>query len=149
MQRANFSARYGVDLQLSARAVADKKKIVGLEPVDLQLGMFDKVSEADQERMVLQSVGPDSSARMLTKIKDAWATGDTKTLDHLLNEGLKGSPGLFKALVTDRNSSWIPKIAELIQGNEDALVVVGAAHLVGKQGIVQMLRDKGYVVEQM
>ena len=149
MQRSNFSAQYGVDMQINARAKAEKKPTMGLESADTQLGMFDGISQADQERMVLKSVGPDSSARMLLKIKDAWSTGDVETLDRLLNEGLKDSPALFATLVTNRNAAWVPKIEKLLERNEDALVVVGAAHLVGKQGLVSLLRAKGYVVEQM
>jgi uncharacterized protein YbaP (TraB family) len=149
MKRANFSAQFGVDAQLNIRARETGKTTIGLEPVDAQLGLFDKISPADQERMVLKSVGPDSSAHMLMEIKDAWQTGDAATLDRLLNKGLKDSPSLFAALVTNRNTSWIPKIEQLLQGHDDALVVVGAAHLVGKQGVVEMLRAKGYSVQQM
>jgi uncharacterized protein YbaP (TraB family) len=149
MKRANFSTQYGVDAQLNARAHETGKAIIGLEPVDAQLGLFDGISPADQERMVLQSVGPDSSAHMLMEIKDAWQTGDAGALDRLLNKGLKDSPSLFAALVTNRNTSWMPKIESLLQGPDDALVVVGAAHLVGKQGVVEMLRAKGYTVQQM
>jgi uncharacterized protein len=149
MQRAKFETQYGVDMQLNARAHSANKPIVGLESVDVQLGMFDAVSPADQERMVLESVGPDSSARMLMKIKDAWLSGDVAGMDRLLNEGLKDSPGLFAALVTNRNAAWIPKIEALMKSSDDALVVVGAAHLVGPQGVLAMLRAKGYVIEQM
>jgi uncharacterized protein YbaP (TraB family) len=149
MKRANFSAQYGVDAQINGRARAAGKTMIGLEPVDAQLGLFDNISEADQELMVLKSVGPDSSAHMLMEIKEAWQTGDAATLDRLLNRGLKDCPGLFAALVTNRNTSWIPKIEKLLQGQDDALVVVGAAHLVGKQGVVEMLRAKGYAVQQM
>jgi len=149
MKRANFSAQFGVDAQLNARAHETGKTTIGLEPVDAQLGLFDNISPADQERMVLQSVGPDSSAHMLMEIKDAWQTGDAATLDRLLNKGLKDSPSLFAALVTNRNTSWMPKIEALLHEPDDALVVVGAAHLVGKQGVVEMLRAKGYAVQQM
>jgi uncharacterized protein YbaP (TraB family) len=149
MKRANFSTQYGVDAQINARAQEAGKTRIGLEPVDAQLGLFDKISPADQERMILQSVGPDSSTHMLMEIKDAWQTGDAAALDRLLNKGLKDSPSLFAALVTNRNSSWMPKIEQLLQGEDDALVVVGAAHLVGKQGVVEMLRAKGYAVQQM
>ena len=149
MKRANFSTQYGVDAQLNARAHETGKRLVGLEPVDAQLGLFDNISPADQERMVLQSVGPDSSAHMLMEIKDAWQTGDAAALDRLLNKGLKDSPSLFAALVTNRNTSWMPKIEALLQDEDDALVVVGAAHLVGRQGVVEMLRAKGYTVQQM
>jgi uncharacterized protein len=149
MQRANFQAQYGVDMQINARAHTDKKAIVGLEPVDTQLGLFDSISPADQEQMVLKSSGPDSSSRVLTKIKDAWMTGDVRALDDLLNQGLEDAPGLFAKLVTDRNAAWIPKIEQMVKSKDDALVVVGAGHLVGKQGLLEMLRAKGYTVDQM
>jgi uncharacterized protein YbaP (TraB family) len=149
MQRANFQAQYGVDMQINARAHSAKKLTVGLEPVDAQLGMFDGISTADQERMVLQSSGPDSSSRVLMKIKDAWLTGDVAALDDLLNQGLKDVPSLFAKLVTERNVAWIPKIEELVKSRNDALIVVGAGHLVGKQGLVELLRAKGYTVDQM
>ena len=149
MQRANFQAQYGVDVQLNTRAHAANKTIIGLEPVQMQLGMFDAISTADQERMVLQSSGPDSSSRVLMRIKDAWSTGDVGALDNLLNQGLKDVPSLFAKLVTERNLAWIPKIEDLVKSNSDALIVVGAGHLVGKQGVVELLRAKGYLVDQM
>jgi uncharacterized protein YbaP (TraB family) len=149
MARAHFETKYGVDMQLNARAHTANKTIVGLESVETQLGLFDSLSPADQEKMVLQSSGPDSSSRILTKIKDAWTTGDVSALDNLLNEGLKDVPSLFARLVTDRNAAWIPRIEEMVKSRDDALVVVGAGHLVGKKGVVEMLRAKGYAVDQM
>jgi uncharacterized protein YbaP (TraB family) len=83
------------------------------------------------------------------KIKDAWTTGDVAALDALLNEGLKDAPTIFAKLVSDRNSAWIPKIEQMVKTGDDALVVVGAGHLVGKNGVVEMLRAKGYVVDQI
>jgi uncharacterized protein len=149
MQRAHFQPQYGVDMQLNARAHSANKQIIGLEPVEAQLGLFDSISPADQERMVLQSSGPDSSSRILMSIKDAWVTGDAAALDNLLNQGLKDAPSLFAKLVTERNAAWLPKIEELAKSKDDALIVVGAGHLVGKQGVVEMLRAKGYAVDQM
>ena len=52
-------------------------------------------------------------------------------------------------MVSDRNKNWIPKIEELLKGKDDVLVVVGAAHLVGTQGVVALLKAKGYTIEQM
>jgi hypothetical protein len=56
---------------------------------------------------------------------------------------------VYKKIVLDRNRSWIPRIDAMLQGKDDALVVVGAAHLVGKDGVVEMLKAKGYAVEQL
>jgi uncharacterized protein YbaP (TraB family) len=149
MQRAHYEAKYGVDMQLNARAHSANKSVVGLESVEMQLGMFDSLSPAEQETMVLKSNGPDSSSRVLMKIKDAWVTGDVAALDALLNEGLKDVPTLFAKLVSDRNAEWVPKIEQMMKSGDDALVVVGAGHLVGKKGLVEMLRAKGYAVDQL
>jgi uncharacterized protein YbaP (TraB family) len=149
MQRANYQSQFGVDMQLNARAHTANKSIVGLESAQAQIAMFDALSAADQERMVLQSNGPDSATRVLAKIKDAWMMGDVAGMDEMLNQGLKDVPTLFDKLVIDRNEAWIPKIEEMLKGRDDALIVVGCGHLVGKYGLVELLRAKGYTVDQL
>jgi uncharacterized protein len=149
IQKANFQAQYGVDMQLNARAKAANKPVLGLESVDFQLGLFDRIPPAEQERMITMSNGPDSSARVLAAIKNAWLAGDATLLDSLLNRTSVESPALFSILVSDRNRSWVPKIEDLLKGKDDALVVVGAAHLVGAQGVLALLKAKGYSIEQM
>ena len=149
LSKANFKAEYGVDMQLNARAKQANKPIVGLEAVDFQLGLFDSISPADQERMLIESDPPDSSVKQLRLIKDAWASGDAPKLDSLINSEASYSASSMATLVTNRNKSWIPKIEQMLKGKSDALVVVGAAHLVGKEGVVELLKAKGYSVEQM
>ena len=149
MQRAKFQPQYGVDVQLNARAHQAGKTIVGLEPVDVQLALFDSISPADQERMVLESAPPDSASHDLLRIEHAWRIGDAPGLDSIVNKVAVGSARLLAALVTQRNVSWMPKIEQLLRGPDDTLVVVGAAHLVGAQGIIALLRAKGYTVEQL
>jgi uncharacterized protein YbaP (TraB family) len=149
MQRANFQAQYGVDAQIDARAHAAGKTIVGLESADFQLGMFDAISAADQERMLTTGHSPDSASYALTRVKDAWLAGNAVALDSLLNEGTADAPDMLAMLVTNRNKSWVPKIEGMLKGPCDALVVVGAGHLVGKLGLVELLKAKGYTVEQM
>lgn len=149
MQAMKFEAQYGVDMQLNARAHTAKMPIMGLETVDFQMGLFDSISPSDQEKMVLETSLPDSTARLMTSITDAWVSGDVAGLDKLLNASAFGSPAMFATIVTNRNRSWIPKIDTMLEGKDDAMVVVGAAHLVGKQGVVEMLRAQGYTVDQM
>lgn len=149
IQKANFQAQYGVDMQLNARAKAANKPVHGLESVDFQMNLFDTLSPADQESMLLAAKAPDESAKELMSIKDAWLAGDVAKLDSLMIESNTESPGVTKVLLTDRNASWIPKLEEMLKGTDDALVVVGAAHLVGKQGVVELLKAKGYTVEQL
>jgi hypothetical protein len=149
MQKLNLQAQYGVDMQLNTRAKQASKPVRGLESVDFQMGLFDALSPADQERLLVDSDGPDVTAKELGSIQDAWRHGDAAMLDSLINSHVAEAPTLFDALITARNRAWIPKIETLIRGGDDALIVVGAGHLVGKQGVVAMLRAKGYTLDQM
>lgn len=149
MQKMSFQSQYGVDMQMNARAKQAQKPVLGLESVDFQLGMFDALSAADQERLLTDSDAPEVAAKQLAAIRDAWSHGDAAALDSLINRRMGDAPGIFNAMLVDRNRAWIPKLEALINGHDDALVVVGAGHLVGKQGVVEMLRAKGYRVEQM
>ena len=60
-----------------------------------------------------------------------------------------GYPDLYERLNSARNRAWMPVIEELLVGPRDAMVIVGAMHLVGEDGIVEMLRQKGYTVTQL
>ena len=148
MQKMGFQAQFGVDMQLNARAKAAGKPVLGLESPDFQLGLFDGLSFADQEQMVVDATA-DDAAKDLTTIRDAWSVGNTAALDSLLNRRLESAPGLRNALLTSRNRNWVPKLEQLIKGKDDALVVVGAGHLVGKDGVLELLKAKGYTIEQM
>lgn len=92
---------------------------------------------------------PEQAAKDLTTIRDAWAAGNVSALDSLLNRHLDKAPGLRSVLLTSRNRNWIPKLDSLIAGKDDALVVVGAGHLVGKDGVIELLKAKGYTIDQM
>ena len=149
MQRAGFQPQYGVDVQLNQRARDAGKTILGLESVDFQLNLFDSMTPADQELMLLKDKGPAEDAKALELMKSAWLAGDPARLDSLVRTSDAFSPTLQAALVTNRNRSWIPQLEALLGGKDDALVVVGAAHLVGDQGVLALLRAKGYKIEQL
>ena len=55
----------------------------------------------------------------------------------------------YDRLLIERNRTWLPKIEALFARPRPAFVVVGAAHLVGPDGLLQMLKAKGYKVEQL
>jgi uncharacterized protein YbaP (TraB family) len=72
----------------------------------------------------------------------AWRTGDSTAMAKLLNQATQESPVIYKRLVSDRNQSWVPRIEELLRGNKKAIVIVGAGHLVGSDGVVELLLKK-------
>jgi uncharacterized protein YbaP (TraB family) len=58
-------------------------------------------------------------------------------------------PQLYSKLILERNQRWLPQIEAMIKQGDNALIVVGAAHLVGKDGVIQLLKQRGYLVEQL
>jgi hypothetical protein len=95
---------------------------------------------------MLEEKDEQSQLRDVTK---AWREGDIRALESLLREGAEESPALFKKLTVDRNRRWLPQIEKMLQDSgNDYLVITGALHMVGSDGLVQLLRGKGYRVEQ-
>jgi uncharacterized protein YbaP (TraB family) len=62
---------------------------------------------------------------------------------------MRAYPELQEKIVDERNRRWLPQIEKFLQRGEETLVVVGAAHLVGKNGVIELLRRRGYRLEQM
>lgn len=88
----------------------------------------------------------DKSADLIVQ---AWLRGDAASLEESLLSGMRAYPALFQKLIVDRNRRWVPEIERLIKQGENPLIVVGAAHLVGKDGVIELLKQQGYTVEQL
>ena len=150
LQKLGFDPNYGVDRYLAERAVKSGKTMVGLETAAFQIGLIDQLPERDQESMLRQSLKEmDLLDRGLDQIVRAWSTGDVSTLEGLLLSGKREYPAVHQTIIVDRNRRWLPRIEKMIEQGESALIAVGAAHLVGKDGVIELLRARGYTVEQM
>ena len=80
----------------------------------------------------------------------AWTVGDVKRLDTLLNhEVFVANTDLFEAVITKRNVAWVDTLTDVLEGEEDGVVVVGAAHLVGDVGVPALLEQAGYSVKRI
>ncbi|HEX6037368.1 TraB/GumN family protein, partial [Longimicrobium sp.] len=147
--RAGLEAKHGIDVHFEGRAQADGKPLGSLESVDFQMGLMDGFSPEMQVEMLRQTLYDlPGTAEMMDRIVDAWRAGDATGMDALMN-GSMGSRQVYDRMLTDRNAAWVPQIERLLRGGDDVLVVVGAAHLVGDRSVVEMLRRRGYTVEQL
>ena len=145
--RTGFDPQFGIDMQITERARADGKPVDGLETVIDQLEVFDSRTFAEQTRFLLDSA--DDAARLdqdLAKLVAAWRAGDLRALEKEFRKERAKSPALYDALLGARNRKWMPKIEALLQGDEDYLVLVGTLHYVGRDGLLSLLRKKGYTV---
>lgn len=150
LRKLGFDPNYGVDRYLAERAKKLAKPIVGLETVAFQIGLIDQLSERDQESMLRQSLKEmDLVDKGLDQIVRAWSTGDVASLEALLLSGMREYPAVHQTIIVDRNRRWLPQIEKMIEQGESTLIAVGAAHLVGKDGVIELLKARGYTVEQM
>jgi uncharacterized protein YbaP (TraB family) len=150
LQKLGFDPNSGVDRYLAGRATKAGKPIAGLETAAFQIGLMDQLSAVDQESMLRQSLREmDLLDKGLDQIVRSWAVGDVPALEKLLLSAMREYPAVHQKIVVDRNRRWLPEIERMIEQGENALVVVGAAHLVGKEGVIELLKKRGYILEQM
>src|ERR1051325_8778643 len=102
-----------------------------------------------QDRMLAETLKDlDAETANVNKLAQAWKNGDTATIEQLMLRDLKQDAEVYQRLIVERNRNWLPKIEALLVRPGRAFVVVVAAHLVGPDGLVAMLKAKGYSVEQ-
>jgi uncharacterized protein len=149
-EHEGFDPEQGVEEQLVRRAQADRKPTAGLETLPEELGSLSSLSSADQVRMLDQTVDELKDLKSeMGEVTSAWRNGDTARLAALLSSEYRAFPSLYRPLVTDRNRRWIPQVEELLRSGDNSLVVVGALHLVGEGGLLELLRSKGYTITQL
>ncbi len=150
LTRTGFDPQLGIDMQITERAKADGKPVEGLETVIDQLSVFDGRSFEEQTRFLLDST--DDAAHLdedLAKLVNAWRTGDLRALEKEFVKERAKSPELYDALLGVRNRKWMPKIEALLDAEQDYLVVVGTLHFVGNDGLLKLLRKKGFKAEPL
>lgn len=145
-----FDPQQGVEQQLQQRAQHDGKPISALETLPEQLGVLESLSDADQARFLDLIVSEMGEVESQTRtVVTAWRAGDAPRLAALLSEEYKSFPALYKVLVSDRNQHWLPQIEKLLHANQDYFVVVGALHLVGSGGLLDLMRRDGFRPQQV
>jgi uncharacterized protein YbaP (TraB family) len=149
LQAIGLDPSLGVDRYLATEAKRHGKPTSGLETLEFQIGLLDQLSKKDQELMLRETVGElDLLDQNINDIVRSWIDGNDALLAKLLLAGMMEYPEVHQKIVVERNRRWLPEIEKLLQQGSGAMVVVGAAHLVGQDGVIEMLKAKGYSVEQ-
>jgi uncharacterized protein len=149
-QNAGFDANLGLDKHFFDRARSESKAVMGLESVAFQISRFDELPMEQQDRLLAQTLKElDTQKAAVTTLANAWKAGDAATIEQIILRDLKDEPQMYQRLIVERNRNWLPKIELLFDRRTPAFVVVGAAHLIGPDGLLALLKAKGYAVEQM
>jgi uncharacterized protein YbaP (TraB family) len=148
--RVGFSGEFGVEQYLTEKAFADGKPILGLETVSEQLGFLDGLPMLAQSEWLVHSLVDGLRIEMLVdQLVEAWRGGDIDYLERELLHEAKMSPELHDALLVQRNLNWIDRIVAYLDDDQDYLIVVGAAHLVGDDGVIKLLSERDVSVSQL
>ncbi len=148
-QKAQLSGE-GVDIFYSKKASTDNKAIEYFETADFQMNMIAQMGQGNEEKFIKSSLEQmqDFKGVFLGLLK-AWRAGNTEQLNKLAIEPMKDDPETVKLMLTDRNKNWIKDIDKMFTDNDKEFVLVGVAHLAGKNNVLALLKNKGYQIEKL
>jgi uncharacterized protein YbaP (TraB family) len=140
----------GVENFLTQRALRNSKPISGLESPSEHNAVFTALDDRQSETLLLllfvragQETGGGDS------MMNAWRHGDAETLQRQLSETYREFPSFGYRLLGARNHNWIPKIESFLRSGQTHFVVVGAGHFGGPDGLLDLLKSRGWQIQQL
>lgn len=155
MGRQGLQAELGLDRQLMARAQQAGKPVSGLESAQAQIAMLDAMGADEQRQMLAEALDDagDAAGGEVLRLHDAWRAGDARLLwTQMAQEMRQRYPALYRSINVERNQRWTPQLERMLRQQPphgSTLVVVGALHLLGDDGVVERLRARGLAVERI
>lgn len=144
----SVDAAYGIDKAVIA--ATQGKPVEELEGARGQLGLFDALPEKEQRDLLAAVVSADGhDGTESGSLAEAWRKGDMAPIERETHRGMLADPELRAALFTGRNRAWTVRIAALLVAGRRPFVAVGAAHMVGVDGLPALLSAQGYTVTRV
>lgn len=142
----------GIDRFLMMQAARAGKPVGGLETLEVQLNALASAPMEEQLRALDEYLAdPGQMPLRLDELHQAWRAGDLARLEQLTRlEMLRSTPETYRIVNVERNDAWLDRLDAMLRHDTgDALVVVGALHLLGEDGLVERLGGLGYEVERI
>ena len=150
MNKIGADPQKGIDYFFKDKAMQDGKATGSLETVDQQISLLTSMDANLGSDQILESIGELKQIEvMLGELLSVWRKGDEAKMEELYIKDLKLYPKLYQTLIVDRNNKWMRNIEGYLNGSGNTMVVVGAAHLIGADGLVNLLRKRGYKVVKL
>jgi uncharacterized protein YbaP (TraB family) len=137
------------EMELVEKAKKRKLEVEGLETAEYQISMFDSIPYTEQAKMLMQAVNGegDSSDDMMDEMVELYKKQDLEGLYKMIS-GSDDLGDYEDLLLVTRNKNWIPKINEFA-ADKSTFVAVGAGHLPGENGVINLLKKEGYTVKPL
>jgi len=152
MGRVGYDPAQGLDQHLIKRAASEHKRTLGLETGASQIAVLDSMTALEQRQSLAEALDGAEDSSDLDELHATWRNGDDAALEKKLTVEFKRDYAqLYQRINVDRNQAWLPKLRAMLDDShsDDAMVVVGAMHLIGPDGVVSLLRKQGYRVERL
>lgn len=151
MRAQGYSEQWGVDRHFLQLAHEDGKHIVELEGLDTQMAMLAEMPESDQAAWLAHTAEQMVEGDIpVAELLSAWQSGHTRALQRQVEEQFPPAlEGVYERLIVARNRTMTERIAALLENGQSVFVVVGAAHMTGGSGLVELLRERGYKVDAL
>ena len=147
----NFNESELIDMAVQTRANEMGRPSIGLETIDEQIELLFNSPLTEQAEGLLEACKKDDLFTVQSSaLVEAYMAQDLSELERIFTDPELGGDDAeaMDALIYDRNRNWAEKLVKMMP-ERAALVCVGAGHLPGDQGLLQLLRDRGYTVEPM
>ncbi|MCV6625127.1 MAG: TraB/GumN family protein [Cellvibrionaceae bacterium] len=144
-------ATEGVDSYYMNKAAADNKPLGELERLGEQMVFIANMGVGQEDEIIRHTLDDlEEIPTMMRDLKAAWRKGDGPALEKLgIDEWRRDYPKVYNSLLVERNNNWMEHLDEFAADPDVELVLVGALHLVGEDGLLKKLRAKGYQLQQL
>ena len=154
LKDTGLEAENGVEMTLAAEAARRQVEVGGLETINEQIALLfampQELGLAMLRDMLDGADDPEAAREEVRGMYDAWSTGDLQKMHDIVDDLAETSPDLYARLITDRNKAWIADIEGILADRPGVVVlVVGAGHLEGPDGVVPLLNKAGVAVERV
>ncbi|MCW8963574.1 MAG: TraB/GumN family protein [Gammaproteobacteria bacterium] len=140
----------GVDQHFNERAHKDNKPVAELETLETQLQFLANMGLGREDELIMSTIKENQQlATLMLAMLSAWRNGDNARLDRDLLAPMRNEfPSIYRDILVTRNNNWLPHIKAYMDTPEVELILVGTLHLVGRDGLIQLLERDGYTVMQ-
>ena len=153
-QAQGFEPELGLDRHFMNKAKTVRKPSIGLEQMQDQIALLNGMKPAAQLQLLQEALGDSGNPRNteLERLRALWVSGDAEELEKITVTKMRREyPDLYQSINVARNQAWLPQLRRLLDDEREAdvMVVVGALHLLGPDGLVRQLQANGYKVERL
>jgi uncharacterized protein YbaP (TraB family) len=154
IQKLGYSPEFGIDKHFAEQAKDKGKEILEVESMEFQIKLLAGMSDDLQAKFLASTVEESANTKeRMEKILESWMKGDLAVFDQeMIKKPREKHPEQAEfhvKMIDDRNAGMARKIGEYLKTKDVHFIVLGAAHMVGDQGIIRLLEKDGFKVEQV